>query len=145
MASEWNPMVPELVVADLVVSVRFYRMVGFTVRFERTEPPFAYLELGLAQLMLEQEHGGSWVTGELLRPLGRGVNFQIEVPAVEPIAAALAAVGQPLFRPIRESWYAVSESEEEGQQELLVQDPDGYLLRFVQVLGARPLSPQVQR
>jgi hypothetical protein len=29
-----------------------------------------------------------------------------------------------------------------GDRELLVQDPDGYLLRFSQYLGERPISPR---
>jgi hypothetical protein len=48
-----------------------------------------------------------------------------------------ASSAAPLFRALEESWYPVSEREEEGQLEFLVQDPDGYLLRFCQVLGSR--------
>jgi hypothetical protein len=36
-----------------------------------------------------------WVTGPLEPPLGRGVNFQVSVPTIEPISAALAH--WPLF------------------------------------------------
>ena len=55
----------------------------------------------------------------------------------------LQAAGYACFRPVQESWYAVSEHEEEGQREGLWQDPDGYLLRFVEILGSRPRSPEV--
>ena len=45
----WNPLVPELTVTDLEASLRFYRGAGFSVRFRREAPSFAYLELGRAQ------------------------------------------------------------------------------------------------
>ena len=52
----WNSLVPELTVSDVEMSLSFYAAVGFTVRFRRTEPEVVYIELGHAQLMLEQEH-----------------------------------------------------------------------------------------
>jgi predicted enzyme related to lactoylglutathione lyase len=134
----WNPLVPELTVRSVAESLPFYTTVGFTVRFRRSDPEFVYLELGQAQVMLEEEHIGGWHTAELTRPLGHGVNFQIEVADVTAIAAALRAAGYTLFREPKASWYAVGPDREEGQLELLVQDPEGYLLRLVEVLGARP-------
>jgi ribosomal protein S18 acetylase RimI-like enzyme/catechol 2,3-dioxygenase-like lactoylglutathione lyase family enzyme len=139
-AQYWNPLVPELTVRCLEASLSFYTAVGFRVRFQRESPPFAYLELGQAQLMLEQEHAEGWCVAELERPLGRGVNFQIEVAAIQPLLTALQNLGVQPFQAPEESWYRVSASIEEGQQELLVQDPDGYLLRFVQPLGARRIG-----
>jgi predicted enzyme related to lactoylglutathione lyase len=133
----WNPMVPELTVTSLEESLGFYSTVGFVVRFSRTDPPFAYLELGRAQLMLEQEHVNGWSIQPLDRPLGRGINFQIEVPDAEALVERLKAIAVPLFRPIKDTWYRVSTQKEEGQREFLVQDPDGYLLRFAQYLGTR--------
>jgi catechol 2,3-dioxygenase-like lactoylglutathione lyase family enzyme len=133
----WAALVPELTVADLDVSLRFYTLIGFQVRFVRDDPPFAYLELGAAQIMLETEHAGGWNVAALDRPLGRGINFQIEVPNAAAIATALAAAAIPLFREPRATWYAMNPATEEGQLELLVQDPDGYLLRFSQPLGRR--------
>ena len=133
----WNSLVPELTVTDVETSLRFYATVGFTVRFRRTAPEFAYIELGQAQLMLEQEHESGWEIGPLERPLGRGVNFQIEVPVASDVAERLRQAGYRLYREPKESWYLVSESQEEGQIELLAQDPDGYLMRFVEILGPR--------
>jgi hypothetical protein len=45
------------------------------------------------------------------------------------ISERLCEAGVPLFRPLRESWYR-GEGAEFGRVEFLVQDPDGYLLRF---------------
>lgn len=136
----WNPLVPELTVRSLEASLRFYAAVGFGVRFRRDRPAFAYLELGQAQLMLEEQHGEGWDVGPLDRPLGRGVNFQIEVPDVAAVHLALQALGVQPFRGIEDSWYAVSPYQLEGQREFLAQDPDGYLMRFCQYLGTRPAA-----
>jgi catechol 2,3-dioxygenase-like lactoylglutathione lyase family enzyme len=133
----WNPLVPELTVADLERSLQFYVSAGFSVRFRRKPPPFAYLELGHAQLMLEQEHSGGWNFEPLDRPLGRGINFQIEVPNAVQVLTALQSLGVQPFRDVQDTWYAVSALQQEGQREFLVQDPDGYLLRFAQYLGSR--------
>ena len=133
----WNPLVPELTVTSLETSLHFYLATGFSVRFRRDAPPFAYLELGQAQLMLEQQHAHGWNIEPLDRPLGLGVNFQIEVPDVSVVLAAMERLGIQLYRDMSECWYKISSTQEEGQKEFLVQDPDGFLLRFTQYLGQR--------
>lgn len=134
----WNPLVPELTVSNLEASLRFYEAAGFSIRFSRTHPDFAYIELGQAQLMLEQEHEMAWRTGILEHPLGRGINFQIEVQDIEFVSNSLSAAGFRFFRVQKESWYEIASDREEGQIEFLIQDPDGYLMRFIQHLGSRP-------
>lgn len=133
----WNPLVPELTVTSLEESLRFYQAAGFSVRYRRESPPFAYLELGQAQLMLEQRHVEGWNVEPLDKPFGRGVNFQIVVPDVGQVLSALLSLNSILFRSPRDSWYRVAPDAEKGQREFLVQDPDGFLLRFVQCLGQR--------
>ena len=54
------------------------------------------------------------------------------LPRTIPADTALVGTGFALFRELKESWYAVSETMEEGQREFLAQDPDGYLMRFAQ-------------
>ncbi|MEV1294339.1 VOC family protein [Pseudonocardia sp. NPDC049635] len=135
----WSPLVPELVVTDLRASVSFWvDVLGAEVLFERPDPPFVYLGLGEAQVMLEQDHDGAWVTADPVRPRGRGVNLQIEVADVAAIATRCAEAGIRPFRDLHESWYDVGDGAREGQLEFLVQDPDGYLLRTVQPLGRTP-------
>ncbi|WP_175962042.1 bleomycin resistance protein [Burkholderia pyrrocinia] len=137
---EWAALVPELVCTDLAGSVRFYRdVLGFRIRFERPEDGFAYIEIGPAQLMLEQHRPESWLTGPLEPPFGRGINLQIEVDSLEPIRARIRAAGVALFVEPRTSWYRQDDIEH-GQIEMLVQDPDGYLLRLVEILPERPLQ-----
>lgn len=136
----WAALVPELLVADLARSRAFYcDLCGFAVRFARPEDGFLYLELGGAQIMLEEMGEEAWVTGPMQAPFGRGINLQIEVEAVAPIDTRLAAAGVVPFRALHEAWYREGDVEH-GQAQLLVQDPDGYLLRFVEVLGERPVA-----
>ena len=83
--------------------------------------------------MLQQDHATGWVTGALDVPRGRGMNLQVEVPDVGTVRERVLAAGQALFRDLADRTYAVGDGVER-QRELLVQDPDGYLLRLVQVL-----------
>lgn len=87
--------------------------------------------------MLEQQHERGWNVTPLDRPLGRGINFQIEVTDANAVRSALVAAGVTLFREVKDTWYPVAPDVQKGQRELLVQDPDGYLLRFAQHLGSR--------
>jgi len=133
----WNPLVPELTVTNVDVSLAFYLAAGFKIRFRRSSPEFAYIELGHAQLMLEQDHPDNWKTADLNPPYGRGINLQIEVKSINTILENFISSGIQLFQEPSEVWYETTPSSEEGQIELLAQDPDGYLMRFVEVLGTR--------
>ncbi|WP_243079528.1 VOC family protein [Pantoea sp. MQR6] len=129
-----NRMVPELTVTDFPASLYFYvDVLGFNIVIKRSDPDFAYVSLGEAQIMLEQYHAEGWNTSELVKPLGRGVNFQIEVDDIEQILARLLAHGISLYRALRDNHYSTGETIA-CQREFLVQDPDGYLLRFSQYI-----------
>ncbi|HGF5057725.1 Catechol 2,3-dioxygenase [Vibrio xiamenensis] len=133
----WNPMVPELSVSNFEESLNFYQnLLGFKIRNQRSNPEFAYLENENVQIMLEQIHDTGWSTGELEYPLGRGVNFQMELTDISPILERLNAANVVLYREPKESWYDEG-NVLSGQREFLVQDPDGYLLRFTQHLGEK--------
>ncbi|WP_150461325.1 VOC family protein [Nesterenkonia ebinurensis] len=130
----WNPLVPEMLVRDFSVSMGFYvQGVGFSIVFTRDSPRFAYLDLAGAQLMIEEDHDRAWVVGSLLAPRGRGLNVQIEVPNVYAVRERLTSQGFEPFRDIHQSWYDTAEGRE-GQYEYLVQDPDGYLIRLVEII-----------
>lgn len=136
----WAALVPELLVSELDRALAFYRdLCGFRVRYGRPEDGFAYLDLGGAQIMLEELGRDAWLTGRLDPPFGRGLNLQIEVADVASLAGKLEAAGLPLFRPLTTEWYR-QDDVEHGQSQFLVQDPDGYLLRFVQPLATRPVQ-----
>ena len=137
MEEYWNPMVPELSVSNFEASLSFYvDVLGFSVRIKRENPDFVYLEQEQVQLMLEQITDSGWNTGELVAPLGRGVNFQIELSDLEPLLERLKQAQIPFFRDLKETWYDIGEKLS-GEREFLVQDLDGYLLRFTQHLGEK--------
>ena len=137
-------LVPELLVSDHGVSRDFYvRIIGFVVRYERPAEKFSYLDLGGAELMIEEETD-FWTTAPRERPYGRGINLQIEVAALDPILARLSEAGIALFRPVEEAWYRSGDAYS-GNRQFLVQDPDGYLLRIFEDLGqqAAPSSGRI--
>lgn len=136
-ADGFNALVPELYVSDLAASLGFWcELLGFEIAYDRPAARFAYLVRGPVQIML-CERNDNWEVGELSRPFGRGVNFQMMVSALAPILDALEATNWPLFREPEDAWYRTGDREG-GQREFLVQDPDGYLLRFAQDIGSRP-------
>ena len=102
-------LVPELAVTDCAASLRFYRdLLGFAVRYQRPEEGFAYLALGEAELMLDEiGKGRTFDDGHApgARPFGRGLNLQIRVPALAPLAAALGRAAIPLLLEPEEKWY----------------------------------------
>ncbi|WP_083600374.1 bleomycin resistance protein [Xenorhabdus eapokensis] len=127
-------MVPELTVSNFSASLDFYqKTLGFKILIRREEPDFVYLGLGEAQLMLEAFHENGWNTGELNKPLGRGINLQIEVDDIKPILANLVTNNIELYRPLEDNYYCIGDTHV-CQREFLVQDPDGYLLRFSQYI-----------
>lgn len=132
-------LVPELLVADIAASLRFWvSLAGFRVAYDRPETGFAYVERDGAALMLEQQDLADrvWLTADLGRPFGRGVNFEIDVDDLDGILARMEREDWPLFMGLEEKWYR-RETEEIGVRQFLVQDPDGYLARFSQRLGVR--------
>ncbi|MCT9853357.1 VOC family protein [Priestia megaterium] len=124
---EFNKLIPELSVKDINKSKEFYlEILEFQLIYERVEEKFAFISLNGAQIMIE-ECNGHWQTGELEYPYGRGINFQIEVENIESILQNLKRHKIALFRESMLNNYS-------GfiQKEFIVQDPDGYLLRFSQ-------------
>lgn len=131
------PLVPELDVSSIEASLAFWcGGLGFRIAYERRRAKFAYLERQGAQVML-CEINGNWQTAPLERPFGRGINFQIATDDLETTLEALRKLDWPLFEEPSESWYRIGETEETGSREFLVQDPDGYLIRFAQSIGSR--------
>lgn len=137
---EWRPLVPELVVSDFEKSLRFYvSVLGFAINFRRANPSFAYLEFEGSQIMIEELEEDSWLLGELTRPFGRGMNLQIECSDVAEIRKRVEVAGIPVFRELYDAHYEAA-GVVFGQRQFLVADPDGYLLRFGQVISERRLD-----
>ena len=74
-----------------------------------------------------------WETGKLEYPLGVGINFQIDVTNIDEIYSRLKKSKYKIFAEMEENWYR-KDNILMGCREFLVQDPNGYLLRFSQDL-----------
>jgi len=126
---KFNKLIPELSVSNITISKDFYtNHFGFQIAYERAEEKFVFLSLGEVQIMLEEKND-HWKTGELEKPFGRGINFQIEINDPELLANELKSKKIELFRDISRDIYKTPNGDEE-QIEFLIQDPDGYLFRF---------------
>lgn len=132
-------LVPELYCSDLQKTLDFYvGILGFEIVYERKDEGFAYCKKGNAEMMFEQlGESRNWITGELEHPYGRGINFQIQVQSVKLLHDVIHAHNITPFLAPEEKWYRKGEVML-GQQQFMVKDPDGYLLRFYQDLGIRP-------
>lgn len=129
----FNKLVPELSVSDINVSKQFYTdVLGFSVEYEREENKFAFLSLGEAQLMINQING-HWETGKLEYPFGRGINFQIDIDNIDIFVSRVKDMGIIPFKDIFVSRYKCDDVTY-VEKEVLIQDPDGYLLRFSETL-----------
>ena len=136
-----NSLVPELSIIDFKKSLDFYtRILGFSIEYQRAEEGFAFLSLGDAQIMIDQiGESRTWQTGEMKHPLGQGINFRIRVDSIDEIISSLKRENIQLFLDVEEKWYRKNDRQV-GNRKFLVQDPDGYLLRFFESLGEKPLS-----
>ena len=138
-------LVPELYVSTLGRSLHFYvDLLGFAVEYARPEDGFASLALGSARIMLEETRSleaataaelvrGEFRTAELRQPFGRGINLELRVSDVAEISQRLSTAGYPVLLDTYEKSYRVG-SETLTVRQLLVADPDGYLIRPSQVV-----------
>ncbi len=136
----WAPLMLELAVTDLEVSLGFWsEVLGFTVAYRRDEEGFVFLERDGAQVMLCRRNG-RYETGPMNSPFGQGVMLQIAVGDLQAVLSAMAEHAWPLYEPPRQAWYRVGD-QEGGNYQVLVQDPDGYLLMLAEDIGLRPHLP----
>lgn len=133
---KFNKLIPELVVSNLSTSLHFYtKIIGFKVEYSREK--FVFLSFQGTQIMVSENN--TWNTGKLEPPFGRGINLQIEVKDIKQLIKSLKLNKFSLFQNPEDNWYR-KDKELLGNREFLVQDPDGYLLRFFEDLGSKPLS-----
>ena len=133
----FNKNIPELSVSNLENSLIFYTTLGFKVEYERPENRFVFLSMGDIQFMLQElSDNDKWNLAPLTYPFGNGINFQLEVDSVDRIYSKLKEHNYPIAFDIEENWYR-QDNKLLGNKEFLVQDPDGYLLRFSEDLGEK--------
>lgn len=125
---KFNSLIPELSVLNINTTLEFYKNLGFEVKYERKEDKFYFVQLEGNQIMLE-EINDNWNTGKLEYPFGRGINISMTVRDIDAFYWKIKAKGLELFRELKVSEYRVDDVVYEDK-EFLIQDPDGYLLRF---------------
>lgn len=128
---EFNKLIPEFTVSNFQKSLHFYtEILCFTVDYTRDNPNFAFLSLNGSQIMIQQEEAkDKWSVGKMEYPYGRGINFQIDIKNIQQICDSLKNNNYPIFKKIEDHYYKENNTTHH-ERELLVQDPDGYLLRF---------------
>lgn len=124
---KYNKLIPELSVSDINKSKEFYLKLGFKIKYERIEDKFIFLELEGNQIMIQEEND-TWNVGDMEYPFGRGINISMSVNDVEKMYNDLKDKVK-MFRDLEVHPYRANDKVYEDK-EFLVQDPDGYLLRF---------------
>ena len=133
----WNKNIPELTVTNLKNSLNFYTSIGFKIEYDRPENKFVFISLGDIQFMLQEiTDDDKWSIAPLSYPFGNGINFQLEVNNLDEIYNNLKNNNYKIAFEIEENWYR-QDNKLLGNKEFLVQDPDGYLLRFSEDLGEK--------
>ena len=126
-------LVPELYCSDIDVTKKFYTEVfGFAIKYERPEEQFARFTLDGVDIMVEciSGEGRRWITGEIQRPFGRGVNFQWDVADLEELYSRMKDIAPGSIYLEMESMTYHCGNEVIDQKQFIAQDPDGYLFRF---------------
>ncbi len=130
-------LVPELICSDIEKSLKFYtELLNFKILYSRPEENFAYLEHGGAQLMIEQPTERQFLAGELNYPYGRGINLQIKTDNVAVLYTKLQEAKANIYLALEEKEYYCKDCYLINRQ-FIVQDPDGYLLRFSENIGTQ--------
>lgn len=136
---EFNKNIPELSVTNLENSLIFYKTAGFKLEYDRPENKFAFISLGKIQFMLQEiVANDKWNIAPLSYPFGNGINFQLEVDNLNEIYNNFKNSNYKIAFDIEENWYR-QDDKLLGNKEFLIQDPDGYLLRFSQDLGEKEI------
>ena len=140
---DFNAVVPELAVTDWRNSLAFYcDVLGFEMVYSRSDEGFAFLRHGEAQLMIDQIGIGR-TFGEaaalVAGALGRGINLQIRVATLDPLLEGLSRAGVSLHVDCEERIYTIA-GQDVMQRQFVVADPDGYLLRFCEMVRVVPAT-----
>lgn len=125
---KFNSLIPELTVTNIEKSKEFYQNIGFEIMYERKENKFCFLQLEDNQIMIEEQND-NWNVGEMEYPFGRGINISMSISDVEKLYEELKNKSIKMFLDLEIHEYKVNEKIYKDK-EFLIQDPDGYLLRF---------------
>ena len=124
----FNSLIPELSVSNIKASIDFYTSLGFSIVYERVQDKFCFLQLEDNQIMIEQIND-NWNTAKLEYPFGRGINISMSVKDIDKFYEEVKNKNIKIFMKLKVNKYVVNDVIYEDK-EFLIQDPDGYLLRF---------------
>lgn len=131
-AAKTGNVVPWLYCSDIGRSTDFYcNVLGFTLLGETPAEKSAYLDSLGARIMLQEVVEGALLAAPLEYPYGRGVYLLLRAEDVDALHSRLCSeTGDEgvIIRP-RNRYYRVGE-DMVGHREIVLQDPDGYVLRF---------------
>ena len=124
-----NKLIPRLTVSNLNHSLQFYtKAIGFSL-IEQTSERQATIRLEDSYLNLHQTDM-NWGTAKLSYPYGVGINFQFWVSSLDNIYSGLKDNNYPLYDEYFSDAYSQTPTLSNDQQ-IVVLDPDGYLLTFL--------------
>ena len=126
--TEFNSLIPELSVSNIETSKEFYKNLGFKIVYERPENKFCFMQLENNQVMIE-ENNDNWNVGKLEYPYGNGINISMAISDVEQLYKNLKFKQIKMVLDLKINEYRVNNKLFQDK-EFLIQDPDGYLLRF---------------
>ena len=106
-------------------------MLGFKIVYERVDDKFIFLELNGNQIIIKQEND-IWNTFTLEFLYGRGINITMTIENVEDLFYYLMMRKYPVYSEIIYNEYII-DGIKYIDKEFLLQDPDGYLLRFCEM------------
>ena len=122
-------------VKDVERSVKFYKSLGFDTRWENPgdDAHLDYAGVGIGDAVIalgripKDRRGmakdyADWVS----TPLGAGVMVTVELDAVEKIYELAKKANAPIDSPLSERLYGTA---------FMVNDPDGYVIRFLRPKG----------
>ena len=132
---DFNKMIPELSVFDILQTKKFYKELGFKIEYERQKEKFIFMSFQDSQFMFEQIHDDGWNTGELSYPLGRGINFSIAVEDVEELYKLVKTLNFEIYKELTRNKYQVNGTEE-TQIEFLIQDPNGIFIKIYKLINS---------
>lgn len=124
----FNSLIPELSVSNIEKSKKFYENLGFKIIYERIENKFCFMQIEDNQIMIEEKND-NWSVGKLEYPYGNGINISMAISDIENMYNELKRKQIDFFMDIKVSEYRVN-GKIYQDKEFLIQDQDGYLLRF---------------
>ena len=126
-------LVPELYCDDIEATKKFYvEIFGFKIKYERPAEQFVYFTLDDVDIMVEGINGlgRRWLTGDMQKPYGRGINFQWDVKDIDALYSRIKAIApDSIFLEMETQEYQCADVVA-VQKQFVAQDPDGYLFRF---------------